>query len=220
MRLDNLLRRLSLVWFVAAAATVAFGTPLACNDASLQGTDVSGITCTSGPLTFSNFSYLNAANDPNPLITLVGTSTSGSNYSITFSPNLSGTVTQDLHFTFEVTSTLPIIQVSGMNGGVNSSIQETVCDASVILLTGGCSDGQGGVLGALVSNDQTDTTATLSTPSTAIFIYKDILVNSGGHNSAFTQDFLVSSVPEPVSFSLMGIGLLGLGLLGRRRFGK
>jgi hypothetical protein len=36
---------------------------------------------------------------------------------------------------------------------------------------------------------------------------------------SYEQDFVQSSIPEPVSFILIGTGLLGLGLLRRRARG-
>jgi hypothetical protein len=56
-----------------------------------------------------------------------------------------------------------------------------------------------------------------------VWVSKDILVtaNEGGSVGAtiITQSFHQTAVPEPVTFSLMGVGLLGLGLL-RKRIGR
>jgi len=40
---------------------------------------------------------------------------------------------------------------------------------------------------------------------------------SGGDSIAMTNFFVIESVPEPGTASLMGLGLAGLGLLGRKR---
>jgi len=53
--------------------------------------------------------------------------------------------------------------------------------------------------------------SSLVNASATDFFLKDV---SGG--SQFTQTF----VPEPVTMSLMGVGLLGLGILGRRKLRK
>jgi hypothetical protein len=61
------------------------------------------------------------------------------------------------------------------------------------------------------------------------YIYKDISVDGrtgnvfgaadAGALSGFTQSFH-TAVPEPMTLSMMGLGLLGLGLVRRRQQGK
>jgi hypothetical protein len=52
-----------------------------------------------------------------------------------------------------------------------------------------------------------------------VFINKDIQFNGFMAMSEVTNSHL-SGVPEPMTLSMMGIGLLSLGLLRRRQAGK
>jgi len=41
-----------------------------------------------------------------------------------------------------------------------------------------------------------------------------------GITSTYSTNFALTVVPEPMTFSLLGLGLLGMGLIGRKRFAK
>jgi hypothetical protein len=56
----------------------------------------------------------------------------------------------------------------------------------------------------------------LSAPSTTIWVYKDIGVNSGGTLSNFEQNFNTGSVPEPATMLLVGGVLCGIAAIRRR----
>jgi hypothetical protein len=61
---------------------------------------------------------------------------------------------------------------------------------------------------------------------THISVFKDIALSTGtgtdakANFSSLSQRFSETAVPEPVTFSMMGLGLLGLGLMRRRQAGK
>jgi len=226
---------IGLKYFSLAAMVLGFmmmaGTakaaPLSC--ASLAASDVDNggagpsITCYTSNITFSNFSYANEANDPTPLITLLnpqptqGTACSGASVCLGLNPNLIGAGVQDLHLVFEVTSTTAITSVTlaDTGGTAPDGISEHICDSTgVSLSTGTCNGTQ---LASMAVNNNSTASATLSTPETTIWVWKDINVGNNGHLSAFTQGFNNGSVvPEPMTLSMMGLGLLGLGVLGRR----
>jgi hypothetical protein len=56
-----------------------------------------------------------------------------------------------------------------------------------------------------------------------VWVWKDILIATpGGHDSAFTESFLIPSlgVPEPTPLWLTGLGLLALAAIGPQRHGR
>jgi hypothetical protein len=59
-------------------------------------------------------------------------------------------------------------------------------------------------------------TQLFTTPySGEVFLLKDLSYD-GATTSSFVNSQIISSAPEPMTLSLMGVGLLGLGLVGRR----
>lgn len=200
---------------VAAAAT-------ACS--SNLGADVTTLNagggCTVSILTFSNFAvglaggagpaqvFLSGVNDP-------GVGGSGLN----FNPNLGlGHLTTDIHFVFEVTANSGLIDIISeylANNGIGSGgIGERICDSAGVSLGGTCTGTQIATLTAL--SGQTNSTTFAGQKS--LWIWKDITISDPAvdHNSSFDQNF-GSTVPEPMTLSMMGLGLLGLGLISRHR---
>jgi hypothetical protein len=184
-------------------------------------------SCQISPLNFSNFSYLLDAGSftVSPLDVSVETATlSGNEAVLDFNPNLA--VSSDLVLEDQVTGGVLGVDL-GWNGSGTGFVNEVVC--TVFTSTGVCpSSDQLAVLnvnsgGAVATayNGGTSSTAggiasvAFATSQSEVWIFKNI--NSG--NAPFSeveQSYLVS-VPEPVTFSLLGAGFLGLGLMGRRR---
>ena len=64
---------------------------------------------------------------------------------------------------------------------------------------------------------QFDTTGSLNSTAELKYLYVDNQGNKVGDLGSYSIGIQTSTVPEPVSLSLVGIGLVGIGLIGRRR---
>jgi hypothetical protein len=183
--------------------------------------------CTIGTWTFNNFAVTTAGGAAGPVVDLggfydgtqAGPEPPAGEVGLNFNPNLGGvgTIVTDIHFTFSVSNSAGLISDAFLfnAGTVSSQIQERVCTVSVTQ-SGFC----GGVqLGPdLVANGGSTAGPSVFAGNSTVWIWKDINIQnvSTDHISSFDQAFSSSGVPEPMTFSMMGVGLLGLGLLGRR----
>jgi hypothetical protein len=99
------------------------------------------------------------------------------------------------------------------------TISEAVC--KIAFVKGVCNDDvvlTNGTVNPLLAPPDTAVANSFNTVQSA-FIQKDIRIGQGGFISDFTESHH-APVPEPMTLSMMGIGLLSLGLLRRRQAGK
>ncbi|HEY2843536.1 MAG TPA: PEP-CTERM sorting domain-containing protein [Bryobacteraceae bacterium] len=218
--------------FVAMAATGSATTLCASGGvAAVVGnpTGVSnGFDCTIGGLEFSNFTADNAGNSMGLEVDLINATVDANGVvTLNFNPNMALSGSQDISLFFVVTGGITQIDLSN-GGSASTSIQERAC-STPIDSSGACTGGSGNQLGGVSIGAMGGQTGSISLPFTStspVYIFKDILkpADSVGdpeaHLTRFSQSFHTSSVPEPMTLSMMGIGLLGLGLARRRQQGK
>jgi hypothetical protein len=114
----------------------------------------------------------------------------------------------DYHLTFQAT---PGITGITLETGVGSTVSEGICNSAFNLQNGSSPCGSNLLNTAVLTASNGGTAFSNVTAATTDFFFKDI---SGG------SEVIQLVAPEPMTLSLMGIGLLGLGVLGRRRFKK
>jgi len=181
------------------------------------------VGCTANGLTFSNFGVQSI----NPSNMTVGMSVTTSAGAVELDFQIAGFVATypapppDLRITYEVAG-----PSTGVNNTFNAAtpgvtIIETVCDSKGITAGGGSCLGSS--LGQIINNKFIGTqTLTFASLQSDIWIIKDITgsyFNTDGTIgiSDFTNSSETSPVPEPMTLSMMGVGLLGLSLISRRK---
>jgi hypothetical protein len=240
MRKKNFMGVGFLALFVMMAAIV--GASPSCDslvtsggaNVALNGLLANSISCTAEGLLFSNFQYMESGGSGAPEVDLTqnGVSLAGGFLTLNFNPNLnpnvnSTTALSDLYFSFTVSG--PVIGAYLENNGLLSSIQEANCNGSDSL-NGSCigsvvwnttdPDNQfSSCIGNTNTGKGASTTCAFATGFNSVSVWTAISVNATlGHVLSFGEGFTTYPVPapEPITMSLMGIGLAGIGLLGRR----
>jgi hypothetical protein len=181
---------------IVGPATLAGGTVL-----------TSTFSCTEGAYTFSNF-VVTGDTVPTPITDFsvsTGPSTSATALILGFGYTDLDSDGDDFTLTFEVT---PGVSYATLGAGPAVSVTEDVCSVAQSP-AGVCSTGNLNSTTLAASNGSTS--SSVVTLAGTDFVFKDI---SGGSNVE------ESFVPEPVTFSLMGLGLLAIGFAGRKRLRK
>jgi MYXO-CTERM domain-containing protein len=188
-----------------------------------------------GNFIFSDFGFAFASGSPTnpaPTASQIGvTQTPGSNVGLTFnsfwqSIPVAGDQDGNIRYSVTATGNNAIDQVNlAFNGaapvpgpGTQAFVTETV---STLVSGGpGSTIGQLTTVNSIATGSTTTNNAslTLSPTRNAIFVSKDVQVNSGASGIAtiswVDNTYHSTPVPEPAS---LGLGLMGVGLLARRR---
>ena len=187
-----------------------------------------GTSCTIDGLLFSNFDFGSSGTTVLDASTVSVKVINGPTFGFEFDTSMSvgANQTEDILIGFIVSGTISDLHASfngAYSGTGTSSDTETYCQNGTALPPAANCSGTGQVLDQV---KLTNPPFVLTVPPvdfvpslTTIAISKDINV-SGGPNGTATisqiTDTFSTPVPEPVTFSLMGVGLLGLGLLKKR----
>jgi hypothetical protein len=224
----NFLGALLVTLSVGVISSVASAAPVSCDPLVANVTTLGSAGCivNGSNLIFSNFGVSATGGLSTATVglsDLAGTGTFGSEVNLGFQLTLGfanvADPTGDLLLTYEVTGGISGVDINIAGTPVAAPYQitvtETVCSQAFV--AGACPTID--LLGsyAVTSTNGSDAIGNITFAySTPVFIKKDI-----SFNGAITSEFDNSQlVPEPMTLSLMGIGLLGLGVFGRRRFKK
>lgn len=194
-----------------AAAAPACSTIIGTNIVSgniVNGTPLtqSGDFCQLGPNVFSNFSVTGFGfpSTPTPFFMAVGLNTTSSTLDFAYT-NISAYPGSDFLLTFQITPGVGSIKLLT---GPGVTVTELLCNVAT---------GPGGSCSGTVLNTSVLAATNGGSASSSVivaskdFVYKDV---SGG--SGFGQ----TVIPEPMTLSLIGVGLISLRLFGRQRFQK
>jgi hypothetical protein len=198
---------LGLSGIAAAAPACGASTAVFTNQNFSTGTalNFNGDLCSIGSYTFSNF-YVFGQTINTPFVSGVN----GFNFSVSnpgtgvLELDYSNIGTSDIQVSFQISPGVVGMTLKGVTSQVTEVICATPASNSAANNNAGCSP-------AINSSPLFVTVGgsafSAVTAANKDYVFKDIL---GGSEN---QQVLT---PEPVTFSLMGVGLLGLGLIGRR----
>ncbi len=213
-------RILLMAGLLAASSLAVVAAPLC---SASTGVSVNTLTsgCELGPYLFDNFNWTDANGSGGGPVTIlsVGPGAAISSWDLVFGTSLGSTVTEDLHFTFRVSTLNGLAGIyqtalSASGSGSGSHVAERGCTTVIDQDAGTCS---GTVLydyTAFAGQTLALTPNAGNTGVSELFIWKDLNSDVRGSLTSFTESF---QTPEPMSMSLFGTGLLGLGLIRKRR---
>lgn len=226
---------LAVILFLPAimpAAITTCPTPTGSGSAYLTP----GFTCTTGPITFSDFKIVSTAN---PLGTVIPPSTmaftpitTDGNVGFQLAVGMGGTTQpgaismwQDILWSYRATAA-PGTLITGLalsfNGGYtgtgSTSATENFCKNALLI---SCPSGSAGQLSNTNPPANFNAVAYFAGGVQSYEAIKDILGTSGVAGTYYVSyvnnTTMYESVPEPATFLLSGLGLLALGLRRRQR---
>jgi len=223
-------RFLAVASVLLAMAAIGTAAPTCLSLISINVNNIGAAGCTAGGLTFSSFLAVDASGlgGTTTELDLSGVTILGNEVILNFNPNLGqGTVGGarfDTHLTFIVSGTL--LGADSDTGGTNASVNETICGINNFISS--CPNANilykalvhSGEAGNCVGNTSSGPVSNCNFGNgvTTAWVFKDISIGNPAVSdlTSFNESFL-TGVPEPMTLSMMGVGLLGLGLIARRR---
>jgi|SRR5579863_499751 len=219
-------------FFAVAAIAAAMASTASASELCAGVSDVTtiaangGCTVSGAGLLFNNFSVSPSAGFTGAVVGIAGsgfgTGVTGSDVDLAFQiGGLQGPTIPDLgdiELEYDVTGGIVgvdmTIQASPVISGGSMTVSEKVC--TVAFVNSVCNGITLANFTVTSSGQAVSTTQLFSTAfSGEVYIEKDLSYD-GATTSSLVNSHVVSSVPEPMTFSLMGAGLLGLGLMRRR----
>ncbi|MDP8988966.1 MAG: PEP-CTERM sorting domain-containing protein [Acidobacteriota bacterium] len=190
--------------FLAAIMLVGMSSVASAATCSNQ-TITAGFTCTLGGETFlfTNLQFLTPDGASTGALALSGSLTTASGNDVILGFQISG-IPVNINVGYTVTGT-NMTGVSASYIGSTGSITEAVFNSANVQVTS-LFDG--------ANNSNIVVNSGAFSPLSFIRINKDI---DARQFSEFTDSVHLSGVPEPMTLSMMGVGLLGLSLISRRR---
>jgi hypothetical protein len=221
---------------IVLAAVMAVAGPISCEDPTLLDNNTLAVNvasqlgatgCSFDGYIFDNFGAYTGADS---IMQLTALALVGNEIVASFDPN-EGVGTNDVHLQFEVSGGLILgADLALAAGDTLASISEANCSQNPSndpALSGTTCGTNFLSPNLIVSTPDLNNGNPLSAkqiyaggPESQVWVWKDALINtSSGHDSAFTESFIIPSlnVPEPMQFSLVGLGLLAIAAVRPRR---
>lgn|SRR5487761_39767 len=217
--------------FALITSSRVWASPLACTTSSLSVYDTLGFSCVNGGDVFSNFTYSSISSggaiaipDSGVNVIPVDTTSLGPGFTFEAAWSAGQNQTTDSLINFSINTGGPANISDASVIQTSSGIFDTGTVAVTEGLCLGGSSCQGGRTSILTVNSKGSVVLAnqdIFSPTGQISASKDIALGGGAAKdgfasaSAITDQF--STVPEPASLSLFGIGLLGFAFLFRRQ---
>jgi|HubBroStandDraft_5_1064220.scaffolds.fasta_scaffold23199_3 hypothetical protein len=162
-------------------------------------------SCSIGSYVFSNFQVAGGAGDnftagPTTGFTLDAIVSAAGTLEFSFT-NLGG---GDIELYYTITSGVPNML---LQAGTTSSVSEVICATAFTAPNSTCGGTPLNLTTPFGVTSLNPSSLTLVTPANEDFVVKDI---TGG------SEIFQTIIPEPMTLSLMGIGLVGIGFFGRK----